>query len=171
MKTRKNNQISAASVDVDLKPHLEDFLRHEMNCPTGPIVLTRSSDIGKYIYSHITTSVVPPKKADRKNAVTVLLPVTSANKHIIQYRFLFIGKWGEEKIQDYLEAEFRFRIRLLFEIGYRKRYQQKQIIESILQNYNIRHSAVSFDAVKKCDYRHNRKLRKIIFDDLKDADI
>ena len=57
-------------------------------------------------------------------------------------------------------------MRLLFEAGYRKKFSQKEIVESILQAYNIKNTALNYEAVKKSDYRMNRKKRKIIFEDL-----
>ncbi|MFR7810658.1 MAG: hypothetical protein ACLU4N_16075 [Butyricimonas faecihominis] len=57
-------------------------------------------------------------------------------------------------------------MRLLFEAGYRKKFSQKEIVESILQAYNIKNTALNYEAVKKSDYRMNRKNRKIIFEDL-----
>lgn len=165
----KRTCFSTAELVLNLKPHLEDFLRHEMKSPEGPIMLTRDNDVGKYIYSQVTVLSTPPKKVKMTNPVTISIPVTMSNKHIIRYRFLFISRWGEEKIKDFLEAEFRLRMRLLFEAGYQKRYTQKEIIESILQAYNIRNSAVSFDAIKKADYRNKRLFRKSIYEDLQSA--
>ena len=47
-----------------------------------------------------------------------------------------------------------------------KKFSQKEIVESILQAYNIKNTALNYEAVKKSDYRMNRKNRKIIFEDL-----
>lgn len=157
-------------ITIDLPPHLADFCRHEMKCDdAGNIILQRSKDIGKHIYSHILTSDMPVKQFPPANPVTFVIPVTGSNRYALESRFLYISKWGEEKIKDYLESEFNHRMRILFEAGYRKRYTQKQIIEAILQAYNIRHTAVNYEAVKKSDYRNAKKIRKIIINDLQDA--
>lgn len=152
---------------ISLKPHLADFCRHEMRQDKeGNIILSRKTDIGKYIYSNIVTADTPVKGLPVSDPVNFLVPVTGANQYVMKYRFVHVSRWGEEKIQDYIEAEFNLRMRLLFEIGYRKNYTQKQIVESILQGYNIKNTALNYEAVKKSDYRNNRKNRKIIFDDL-----
>lgn len=170
MNEKNKAKVRTASLTINLKPVLEDFLRHEMGCPSGPVLISRASNAGKFIYSHITTCLAPPKKNDFANPVELCIPITAANRHLVGYRFLFISKWGEEKIQDYLDAEFNLRLQLMFETGYRKGFRQKDIIEAILQSYNIRHTAVSFDMVKKADYRNRRRIRKIIFDELQNID-
>ena len=152
---------------ISLKPHLADFCRHGMRQDKeGNIILSRKSDIGKHIYSMVMTSDMPVKGLPCTDPVSFIIPVTGANQYIIKYRFIYVSRWGEEKIQDYIEAEFNLRMRLLFEAGYRKKFSQKEIVESILQAYNIKNTALNYEAVKKSDYRMNRKNRKIIFEDL-----
>lgn len=63
----------------------------------------------------------------------------------------------------------RDRFRIYFENGYLKKYSQKQIIEAILQEYNIKHTAQNFEAIKKMDYRNQRKIREMIFKDIERA--
>lgn len=159
-------------ITIELKPHLADFCRHEFKCDEyGRIFLSRKHDIGRHVYSMLLTSDMPVKKPVPDNPVTFIIPVTSTNHYEMKHRFVYVSKWGEEKIQDFIESEFNQRMRLLFEAGYRKRYSQKQIVEAILQAYNIRHTTLNYDSVKKSDYRQRRKNRKIIFDDLQRVDL
>lgn len=152
---------------ISLKPHLADFCRHEMRQDKeGNIVLSRKNDIGRHICSMIVTSDTPVKGIPVSDPISFIIPVTAANQYVMKYRFVYVSRWGEEKIQDYIESEFNIRMKLLFETGYLKNYSQKQIIESILQAYNIKNTALNFEAIKKSDYRMNRKNRKIIFEDL-----
>lgn len=155
---------------IGLKPHLADYCRHEMRQDKeGNIVLSRKHDIGRHIYSMIVTSDTPMKGLPVTDPVSFIVPVTGANQYVMKYRFVYVSRWGEEKIQDFIESEFNLRMRLLFEAGYRKNYSQKQIVESILQAYNIKNTSLNYEAVKKSDYRNNRKSRKIIYDDLQSA--
>lgn len=155
---------------ISLKPHLADFCRHEMKQDReGNIVLSRRHDIGRHIYSMIVTSDLPVKTLPVSDPVNFIVPVTSANQYVMKYRFVYVSKWGEEKIQDYVESEFNLRVKLMFEFGYRKNYTQKQIVEAILQAYNIKNTSLNYEAIKKSDYRNNRKNRKIIFEDLQSA--
>lgn len=156
---------------IDLPPHLADFCRHELGYDTQErIMLKRGHDIGKHIYSHVSVSDLPVKSNCMVNPVTFIIPVTAANRYALVARFLYVSRWGEEKIKDYIETEFNQRMRLLFESGYRKKYTQKEIIESILDAYNIKNTAISYEAIKKSDYRYKKKTRKIIFEDIKHID-
>lgn len=156
-----------AILTIDLPRHLEDYCRHELPVnDQGYIILNRKHDIGKHIYSHVLLSELPIKSCDYDNAVTFVIPLTSANRSAITSRFTYISKWGQQKIRDYVESEFNQRVRILFEAGYRKKYSQKEIIEAILERYNIKNTAVNYEAIKKSDYRHKKKTRKIIIADL-----
>ena len=141
-------------ITIDLPPHLADYCRHEFGVDNeGNIILRRSHDIGKQIYSGLHPTLF-------------IIPVTKSNRYILGSRFLYISRWGEEKIQDYIESDFNQRMRILFEAGYRKNYSQKQIIEAILQAYNIKNTSLNYEAVKKSDYRNQKKIRRLVFDDL-----
>lgn len=154
-------------ITIDLPPHLADYCRHEFGVDNeGNIILRRSHDIGKQIYSHILTADLPPKQLPGLHPTPFIIPVTKSNRYILGSRFLYISRWGEEKIQDYIEADFNQRIRILFEVGYRKNYSQKQIVEAILQAYNIKNTSLNYEAVKKSDYRNQKKLRRLVFNDL-----
>ena len=154
-------------ITIDLPPHLADYCRHEFGVDNeGNIILRRSHDIGKQIYSHILTSDLPRKQLPGLHPTLFIIPVTKSNRYILGSRFLYISRWGEEKIQDYIESDFNQRMRILFEAGYRKNYSQKQIIEAILQAYNIKNTSLNYEAVKKSDYRNQKKIRRLVFDDL-----
>ena len=145
-------------ITIDLPPHLADYCRHEFGVDNeGYIILRRSHDIGKQIYSHILTSDLPRKQLPGLHPTLFIIPVTKSNRYILGSRFLYISRWGEEKIQDYIESDFNQRMRILFEAGYRKNYSQKQIIEAILQAYNIKNTSLNYEAVKKSDYRNQKK--------------
>lgn len=154
-------------ITIDLPPHLADFCRHEFGEDTdGNIILRRSHDIGRQIYAQILTSDLPKKELPWTHPASFIIPVTRSNRYVLVSRFLYISRWGEEKIRDYIESDFNQRMRILFEAGYRKNYSQKQIIEAILQAYNIKNTSLNYEAVKKSDYRNQKKIRRLVFDDL-----
>lgn len=157
-------------ITIDLAPHLADYCRHEFGEDSkGNIILRRNHDIGKVIYANILTSDLPQKQLPGLHPITFIIPVTKANRYVLGSRFLYISRWGEEKIGDYIEAEFNQRMRVLFEAGYRKKYTQKQIVEAILQQYNLKNTSLNYEAVKKSDYRNQKKFRKLVFDDIQSA--
>lgn len=153
---------------LNISPCLEDFVRHELTKTDhdGNIILTRHSDIGKIIYSNLVSGGVKRECPEMENPVKFVIPRNPQNHYLLQYRFCYIDRWGEQKINDYLEAEFRQRIRLIFEAGYQKKCTQKQIIEAILLEYNIKNCTLNYETIKKSDYRNQRKLRKSMMDTL-----
>lgn len=157
-------------ITIDLPPHLSDYCRHEFGEDSkGNIILRRSHDIGKQIYSHILTADLPQKQLSGLYPVPFVIPITKSNRYVLVSRFLYTSRWGEEKIRDYIESDFNQRMRILFEAGYRKNYSQKQIIEAILQAYNIKNTALNYEAVKKSDYRNQKKMRKLVYDDIQSS--
>lgn len=160
--------MSNVILTLNLKPYLEDFCRHELKTDKeGNIILSRHSDIGKMIFSHILTSGSAPAKPVLDHPVKFLLLTNAYNTAFIKYRFCFVDKWGEQKINDYLEAEFRQRIRLIFEAGYSRKCSQKEIIEAIMEEYNIKNCALNYETIKKSDYRNQKKVRKALYDVVK----
>lgn len=146
---------------LHIEPCLEDFVRHELKTNgDGNIILTRHSDIGKIIYSHLVSSGVKQECPKMGNPVKFVIPRNPQNHYLLQNRFCYVDRWGEQKINDYLDAEFRQRMRLIFEAGYQKKCTQKQIIEAIMMEYNIKNCVLNYETIKKSDYRNQRKLRK-----------
>lgn len=163
-------------IKIRIKPHLEDFVRHELKTDdNNNIILTRGSDIGKCICSHITEmdtnslSLSTQQSDDKYKLVSFVLPRNAENHYIHQYRFCGVRKWSEQKINDFLEVEFKQRMRLLFEAGYRVKCKQKDIIEAILDEYNIQNTSINYETIKKSDYRNQKKTKKMLFATLQAA--
>lgn len=159
--------INRPIITISLKPHLADFLRHEFHEVDDCILINRSHDIGKMIHSQICQSEFPVKRIPLiENPVKILIPVTQSNRFFIKNHFIYIPKWGEEKIQDYLQAEFNRTIRDFYEVGYVRRYRQKEITDAIIKGFNIKNDSINFEAIKKIDVRKKQKYRKMIFNEL-----
>ena len=123
-------------------------------------------DIGKLIHSNVITSDLPVNRPFIDHAVTFILPVNPINKHSVNSHFLKVSNWGEQKIQDGIEYEYRKWVERRFEIGYEKKWNQKEIIDAIIRGLNVRNNAANFDAVKKIDYRNRRKTEEKRFSQL-----
>ena len=71
-------------ITIDLPPHLADYCRHEFGVDNeGNIILRRSHDIGKQIYSHILTSDLPRKQLPGLHPTLFIIPVTKSNRYIL----------------------------------------------------------------------------------------
>jgi len=150
---------------IDLPPHLHDFLFHEF--PDGAkekeaVKLDLSNDIGKYISSMVTIIDKPVKQSEMKNPLPIILPVTESNHYILKHNFIFIPTWKEKMIQDFLESVFRTRVKEYFVAGYEKGFSQDKIINAFLMAYNIKKNKISYDMIKKIDYRNRQKIAKQI---------
>jgi len=157
------------TVTINLKPYLADFCRHEFsNLKDGSILVSRRHDIGKMIFSQVNASPFPTGKPTFENAVTFALPLSKESD--LKGKFLHIDKWGQEKIQEFVKAQFNLRAKLFFKYGHDKNYSQKRIVEAFMAGYNIRNSALSYEAVKKNDYRNRKKMLQNMAEELKNAD-
>lgn len=158
-------------VQIALEPILEAYCRFIFNTPEEEkeIAITRHSDIGKLISALVVASELPVKRTG-DNLVTFLLPVNEKNQHGVKYHFLTVHGWAEQRIQDLLEYEYRKWVQRRFEIGYAKKYTQKEIIEAILRALNVRDNVANFDAIKKMDYRNRRKVAERRFIELLESD-
>jgi hypothetical protein len=155
---------------INLRKHLHDFLLHEFEASDdGAIILNRRSDIGLYIDSMWSISDLPVKPSLKENPVRLRLPISEENHYVKRYHFLYVPTWRELQIQDYLEAEFRRRVRDFFTVGYEKKFKQKDIIEAFLTEYGIKNNAVNFDQIKKLDYRNRRNFKKDIVKEIQQA--
>lgn len=152
-------------VKISLKKHLADFCRHEFREIEEGILIRRSHDIGKMIFSQVNASPIPIHRPVFENAVTFVLPISKESD--LTDKFLYINKWGQEKIQEFIRAYFALRAKHFFERGYRKGYSQKRIVEAFLCGYNIKNDALSFEAVKRNDLRRRQKEIREISQELK----
>lgn len=146
------------SITLDLNPILEAYCRwiFESESNTAPIKISRKESIGKIIYSNIRISDHYEPNLEMKNPVTFILPQTEVGKYILKNNFLYIDSFGREKIRDFIDSEFRAWIRRCFENGYEFKFEQREIIESILRGLNIRNNTDNYEMIKKIDYRKKR---------------
>jgi hypothetical protein len=146
-------------ITIFLPPLLEAYCRYVFKTPPNQkeIIVSRNHDIGKLIHANVITSDLPVKRPLLDHAVTFILPVNRVNHHGISFHFLKVSNWGEQKIVDGIDYEYRKWVERCFEIGYQKKWEQKEIIDAILRGLNVRNNVANFDAMKKNDYRNRKK--------------
>ena len=155
-------------ITISLSPLLESYCRLIFNCEPceKEIRLRKNYDIAKLIHSNVITADAPVKRPFIEHPVTFILPVDKVNHYALRYHFLHVSIWGEQKIVEGIDYEFRRWIIQCFDRGYERGYTQKTIIEAILRGLNDRNNSANFDAVKKIDYRHRRKSEERRFNEL-----
>jgi hypothetical protein len=150
-------------ITINLNKYLYDFLLHEFDADnSGRIILNCRSDIGLFIDSMWEISDRPVKPVKMENPVTLILPIRSQDVYVKRNKFICVPVWKETQIQEYIEAEFRLRVRDFFTIGYEKKFKQKDIIEAFLTAYGMKNNSINFDQIKKIDYRNRKKLKNIV---------
>lgn len=157
-------------ITINLDKHLQDFLYHEFKTDeSGAFILTKRSDICLYIDSMWCVSERPVKTTASENSVTFILPLSDVNHRILREHFIYVPSWKELQIQQFIESEFRRRVKDFFCIGYQKGYKQKRIIEAFLENYGMKNNAINFDQIKKFDYRNRETFLKTVYSEIQNA--
>lgn len=154
-------------VQLPLKPHYADFLRHEFSTPIAEIIpISSTKDIGIRIIALVDAVETPkyPSPVNKHVMVKLLLP-TEHNAKLHQ-KFLYIPRWNQERIQKFIKTEFDLRVKHYFEYGYKLGMEAKDIIEAFLYHYNIQQNSLSYEAVKKSDYRNRKRYAQMIRSEL-----
>jgi len=157
---------------IDLKPELHDFLIHEFGeTESGLIKLHKRNDIGKFLDSMWVVSDLPVKRKFEKynNPVKFILPIVQESQYIVRNNFVYVPLYREQQINDYLEAMFNLVIREYFVTGYEKQFKKSMIIEGILKAFNIKKNAVSFDRIKKKDYRNRENVLNLVVREIQNS--
>ena len=154
-----------ASIKIKLEPYLEDYLRYVFSIkPKEEIQIHRQNDIGRCIMGVLIELEFPEKQLNASDLITIHLP-TLRNVDL-DTKFVSVDKWGNDRIRDYILAEFNANSKAFFEIGYERNFQQKDIVDAFLHGYNIRNNSLSFEAVKKSDYRRRKKKASLVFNEI-----
>ena len=155
-------------VTINIDPIREAYCRFIFKTPENQpeITIHLKHDLGMLIHSHVRSSHCFRKSPSLINPVTIILPTNPVNQNGILSGFLFVDSWGLQKIENAIEYDFRKWVERRYEIGYRKRFDRKDIIEAILRGLNVRNNVANFDAIKKIDYRNHRKNEEIRFAEL-----
>jgi hypothetical protein len=156
------------AITLDLNEYIEDFLIHDFGRDQeGRITVTHYSPVGLLIDSLWESSDYPVKSPERKNPVTLVLPVRPDDWYQKTGKFIYVPEKKEIILRQNLEYEFQRRIRDFFSIGYEKKFKQKDIIDSFLSAYNIKHNALNFDQMKKWDYRTRKRFKESVGKEIK----
>ena len=145
-------------VTINLDPVLEAFCRKIFNTPKiqNEIAINRGRREGQAIYSKVYPIEFPERKSDCANPVIFIFPLTKNNKSVLQYRFYHVSKMGEEQINDDLTVLMDKWLFKFFQMGYRRKHSQDEIVNAILRGFNLRKNVINFDSIKKFDYRQRR---------------
>lgn len=145
------------------KKEIEDFLRYTFDSPSrGPIQVSRLHDIGKYICSFVRHSTVPVKKPVYPDEHTVDLVIPDHPNFTHEYKYIYFTREDMVNINDYLQASFNLFFRSYMMAGEEMGFEQKQLLEAFMSATGVREVGKKFETFKKKDYRHRKKVDKIV---------
>jgi len=155
-----------AILSITLSPVLQSYVRQEFKTPSGAVKLSLSHPIGAQVYSLVRYCDFPQKrqKNTEKELIDFLLP--STNLSSFSNHFVTVTAEGERKIQLFIQSEFQLSVRYYFVTGYEKGFSQKNIINAFIERYELPDNAISYEAIKKADYRNRTRIIKDIMQEI-----
>jgi len=151
-----------AIVKINLNIFQEKFIRKEFDCLTGPVKVTRTSDIGKFIYSTVQWTKERPLDDDK--VLSIILP--DSNSMHPEFFWAYLTKEREKWISDFIQSSFNLNLDLFFAKGYRQNYRQKDIANAFIYHYGLPDNMETWEMILKRDFRKRKNIRKIIAENI-----
>jgi TnpA family transposase len=138
------------------KSYFEDYLRWFFKSPSGPIVISKRNNLGKFICIHASESPIPVN-----NQGTVLqLPERND-------KFIYFSEDVVEIINNMIEIYFDNDFREFCIIGQELNMKRKAVYEAFMELRDIKNSSEIYDMIKKRDYRRRKNLEQVLIDTMK----
>ena len=157
-------------IKISLPAYLQDYLiaLFSYDKKSKTIVINESISEGKYI-----CSMWEPAERDYtreyKEPCIIAIPENAYNKYKLESSYIHIPVWKEKMIENHIRSSFELKMREMFAIGRHYGISQKTICEAIISEYNTLNNTLTFDKVKKFDYRRRKRYSKNILDILQAA--
>lgn len=145
----------------------EGYLRKVFKAnKTGPITISRTSDIGKFICSMVKYVELPPKQTV---GILLILPDTSTSTG--DHKFCTFTIEDQSKINDYISATFRIWFdRVLVEGIHKLNLDRRTITDVIISELSIEKNSENeqkiFERIRKYEYRSREKALKSLIQSL-----
>tara|TARA_R110002020_G_scaffold475112_1_gene708612 strand:+ start:7068 stop:7601 length:534 start_codon:yes stop_codon:yes gene_type:complete len=115
-------------------------------------MVSRTTDLGKFICALVKYSEVPVPEDTEENKFTLHLPVTKS-LNLAPHRYLYFDSESIIRINDMLEVYFNLDFDRYYLRGLAKGYQQKLIIESFIFSRKLTLLMSDNETLKKREYR------------------
>jgi len=145
-------------VELKLNNILECYMRKEFDSEKGDIILRRNNPIGKFIAAHTRWSKIKPKE----KIESVKLSIPDSPYFEQEYYYGYVTSQDERNIRDYIQAKFDLTVEMFFIKGYWLKFHQKDIIESLIEHFNLKNTSATYEMFKKRDFRKRMSVKKII---------
>lgn len=146
---------------LNLERRLHDVLRHESKPMGDGLLLDGESMLGKFIIDRVEPTLFPPKiTGNTEDCIRLYLPVSGdSQRYIYEKYYLTLSPFHREQIQEEVKLFLKLRA-WQWDVEARSMgYGEKQIVESFLAAYHMRHSEDALEMVKKIMYRQRKNVR------------
>lgn len=146
------------------KKYIVDYLRHTFNSNIEkPILINLEHPIGKYIYSMIFN--LPYQLPRRKTDSDILFEVPASHYNTkCDSHFIHVYRWGEEKINLYLESWFKLEFERHMIISERLGIEFRRAVDNFMWGRKIDQAHIDKGSLIKSNYRFRNSLIKEILE-------
>lgn len=143
------------------KPFYENYLRHLFKSPCGPIKVSRTDEIGKYLYSRVRYSPLPlpVKRIKQSHVINLVLPDHPTD--MSHYHFIYYNEDDMVRINDFIEAIAYLDFRLMVQVGTNEMELDRKKVISLFSERIFGED--KYEMLKKDEYRRRKKMEEWLF--------
>lgn len=134
-----------------------NFLRYEFQCPDGDIRVTRNSNTGRYLYSRVRYSDLPPAHPSGAH-VRLIMPAHELDQS--HYRFISFSSDDIVRINDYIEAVAYLDFRMMVQVGAHELHVDKKTVINVFSEMVL--GEEKYEQLKKYEYRRRLKVKNFL---------
>lgn len=124
------------------------------------ITLSRTNDLGKYVFSMIKYSPVPVTQKTEPGAINIIVELPEVHGSTSHCHFPVLTKDDMIKINDYVSVIFNLKFQQYMLMGEKLKMNQKNSVDIFLKIHNL--NCEKFAGLKKKDYRDRKEIEKEI---------
>lgn len=158
------------SINLILKRnYYEDYLRHIFSSD-GEIVLTRTNEVGKYIYSRIRESDLPVHTSICKGDIVIKLFIPDSHSVSFGNKFIYFSVADVELINDFISAHFDMCFYRMMLEAEKMGYEKKDALEAFLFGLGLNKFDNLYETLKKREYRKEVEIYTKLYEKLRQKD-
>ena len=152
---------SNRSISVEIKKkYLVEYLRWVFKAKiSGPIEIDLRHPIGKHIYSMVFNVPYKLKRKSKPSDIELLLPQTRFSNY--DSHFIHIYRWGEEKINCFVDSWFHMEFNRHMNISERLGIEFRHAVDNFMFGRKICMTNIDRGSLIKNDWRFRNNIQDI----------
>lgn len=139
------------------KPYFAAYLKHIFSFQEeSGLSIERTHKIGKYIYAFVMRREFPVNPTPSKNSILLKLPVGQNLEHY-ENKFLYIDKYCERQINDFIDSYFHFHFYEFCIFNQAKFKLRQDLILAFRKSVGMTDEHISLENLLKSDQRFRKK--------------